>query len=56
MTVYIREVPDELREIINGINQAYLDGEYNHLPDPLEERDRLIGQYLTELTPERERP
>ena len=43
----IREVVDELHEIITNINHAFINGEFDHLPDPLEERDRLISQYLT---------
>ena len=43
----IREVVDELHEIITNINHAFINGEFDHLPDPLGERDRLISQYLT---------
>ena len=43
----IREVTEELHTIIVNINQAFIDGEFDHLPDPLGERDRLISQYLT---------
>ena len=43
----IHEVTDELHTIIVNINQAFINGEFDHLPDPLGERDRLIGQYLT---------
>ena len=43
----IHEVTDELHTIIVNINQAFIDGEFDHLPDPLGERDRLISQYLT---------
>ncbi len=54
----IHEVTDELHTIIVNINQAFINGEFDHLPDPLGERDRLISQYLTrrldrnETTPE----
>ena len=43
----IHEVTDELHTIIVNINQAFINGEFDHLPDPLGERDRLISQYLT---------
>lgn len=47
MNSLIHEVADELRVIITNINQAFIDGAFDHLPDPLEERDRLISQCLT---------
>ena len=34
----IREVVDELHEIITNINHAFINGEFDHLPDPLGER------------------
>ena len=43
----IYEVTDELHTIIVNINQAFVDGEFDHFDDPLGERDRLISQYLT---------
>ena len=43
----IHEVTDELHTIIANINQAFIDGEFDHFDDPLGERDRLISQYLT---------
>ena len=43
----IHEVTEELHTIIVNINQAFINGEFDHLPDPLGERDRLISQYLT---------
>ena len=54
----IHEVTQELHQIIVNINQAFIDGEFDHFEDPLGERDRLISQYLTrrldrnETTPE----
>ena len=54
----IHEVTQELHTIIVNINQAFINGEFDHLPNPLGERDRLISQYLTrrldsyETTPE----
>ena len=43
----IHEVTQELHQIIVNINQAFVDGEFDHFDDPLGERDRLISQYLT---------
>ena len=43
----IYEVTQELHQIIVNINQAFIDGEFDHFEDPLGERDRLISQYLT---------
>ena len=43
----IHEVTEELHKIIVHINQAFIDGEFDHFEDPLGERDRLISQYLT---------
>lgn len=43
----IHEVTQELHQIIVNINQAFIDGEFDHFEDPLGERDRLISQYLT---------
>ena len=54
----IYEVTQELHQIIVNINQAFINGEFDHFADPLGERDRLISQYLTrrldrhETTPE----
>ena len=42
----IHEVTDELHTIIVNINQAFIDGEFDHFEDPLGERDRLIATYL----------
>jgi len=42
----IREVTAELHEIISGINQSFADGEFDHLPDPVGERIRLVNQAL----------
>lgn len=46
MTPYIREIADELHEVITNINRAFINGEFDHLPDPLGERDRLINDAL----------
>ena len=46
MNTLIHEVADELHEIITNINRAFIDGELDHLDDPLGERDRLINQAL----------
>ena len=43
----IHEVTQELHQIIVNINQAFINGEFDHFDDPLGERDRLISQYLT---------
>ena len=43
----IYEVTQELHQIIVNINQAFINGEFDHFADPLGERDRLISQYLT---------
>ena len=43
----IHEVTQELHQIIVNINQAFINGEFDHSDDPLGERDRLISQYLT---------
>jgi len=43
----IHEVTEELHTIIVNINQAFINGEFDHFDDPLGERDRLISQYLT---------
>ena len=43
----IYEVTQELHQIIVNINQAFINGEFDHFDDPLGERDRLISQYLT---------
>ena len=42
----IHEVTDELHTIIVNINQAFINGEFDHFDDPLGERDRLIATYL----------
>ena len=42
----IYEVTQELHQIIVNINQAFIDGEFDHFEDPLGERDRLIATYL----------
>ena len=42
----IYEVTQELHQIIVNINQAFVDGEFDHFADPLGERDRLIATYL----------
>ena len=47
MNTLIHEVADELHEIITNINRAFIDGELDHLDDPLGERDRLINQVLS---------
>ncbi len=56
MSDYIREVLAEQYEIVNNINQAFINGEFDDFPDPMAERDILISQCLlhTKLTPEKE--
>ncbi len=51
---HIREVLDELHEIITNINHAFVNGEFDQFDDPLRERDILISQYLTMRLPEKE--
>lgn len=46
MNTLIHEIADELHLIIVNINRAFVNGDLDHLPDPLEERDRLINQVL----------
>lgn len=47
MSDHIREVLAEQYEIVNNINQAFINGEFDDFPDPMAERDILISQYLT---------
>lgn len=54
MSDYIREVVDEVYEIVNNINQAFINGEFDGFTDPLKERDTLLSQYLTTRLPKKE--
>jgi hypothetical protein len=42
----ITEVTEELAEIVTNINHAFIEGKFDHLPDPMRERDVLVWQAI----------